>query len=94
MVDRTVKALLLAIAVGIWVLILTLWFLPPADSTDQVLRELQDVHEDVEELHERILELLEPADAPDDRPRPSRDDGSRAPRPNGRMFQTAAAPIE
>jgi hypothetical protein len=72
MVDRTVKALLLAIAVGIWVLILTLWFLPPADSLDQVLQELQDVHDDVEEINERVLELLEPADVPDDQPRPSR----------------------
>ncbi|MGE3178080.1 MAG: hypothetical protein AB7O32_11460 [Vicinamibacterales bacterium] len=94
MVDRTVKALLLAIAVGIWVLILTLWFLPPADNTDQVLQELQDVHEDVEELHERMLDLLEPADAPDDQPRPSRGDGSRAPHPNGRKLQAAAAAIE
>ena len=72
MIDRTAKALLLAIAIGIWVLILTLWFHPPAVHDEDVLQELQDVHDDLEDLNQRVLELIEPPDAPDDQPKPTR----------------------
>lgn len=71
MIDRTAKALLLAIAIGIWVLILTLWFHPPVLHDEEVLQELQDVHQDIEDLNDRVEELIEPPDAPDVQPKPT-----------------------
>lgn len=66
MIDRTTKALLVAIAAGIWLTVLSLWLRGPAVHDEQVLQELQSVHDDLETLSDRLSDLLEQFEEPDD----------------------------
>ena len=74
MSDRAARALLLLIAVGVWLGVLTLWLRPAAVHDDLVMMELQAVHEDLETLNDQLQDLVgddsvdDPADGTDKNP--------------------------